>query len=245
MVQVRWRRASSQHRTYDHLLILKRFLQILKKVYNLYRDVHPGPSRVHKRKLMRLCNIWRNPYHIISSTWESAIACANHQSLRAPTASFSPLFYHPQAASAGNLKQVLGNFPQPKERTFCYTARWTHNLCMRLHLMQILITRLIHSQCDTIQATLRVPADGASATCESLSRMRSKTIYQPKDRRNQQETAWKHQVNDQFEATDVTITNQIVWSGSRPLLQTFGVATWIRIIWEMNQTGVYTLYSIP
>ena len=27
-------------------------------------------------------------------------------------ASFSPLFYHPEAASAGNLKLVLGNFPQ-------------------------------------------------------------------------------------------------------------------------------------
>lgn len=66
-----------------------------------------------------------------------------------------------------------------------------------------------HSQCRNIQATLRVPTGGASATCESLSRMRSKTIYQPKDRRNKQETAWKYQVNDQFGATDVTITTQI------------------------------------
>ena len=101
-----------------------------------------------------------------------------------------------------------------------------------------------HSQCRNIQATLRVPTGGASATCESLSRMRSKTIYQPKDRRNKQETAWKYQVNDQFGATDVTITTQFFWSGSRPLLQTFGLAIWIRIIWVMNQTGVYIYINI-
>ena len=35
--------------------------------------------------------------------------------------------------------------PATGYRTFCYTARWTHNLCMRLHLIQILITRLIHN----------------------------------------------------------------------------------------------------
>lgn len=202
----------------------------------MYTLVLQGSTRENSWDYATCGEIHIISYHII----ESAIACANHQSLGAPMASFSPLFYHPQAASAGNLKLVLGNFPQRDIEPFAIlqdgliTYVWDYTSSR----FDIYFDHKTHSQCRNIQATLRVPAGGASATCESLSR-RSKTIYQPKDRRNKQETAWKYQVNDQFGATDVTITTQFFWSGSRPLLQTFGLATWIRIIWVMNQTGVY------